>query len=91
MPFERVAEDPPFTHVGVDFAGPLVVCKGFNVSQIKAYICLFTCMATRAVHSELTCGMDVNSFLLAVRRFTSRRGLHLSLIMLRVLKRLQRN
>ena len=46
----------------------------------KAYICLFTCASTRAVHLELTCGMNVDSFLLAFRRFVERRRLPATLL-----------
>ena len=38
-------------------------------------MCLFTCASTRAVHLELTRGLNVQDFLLAFRRFPSRRGL----------------
>ena len=41
----------------------------------KVYICLFTYASTRAVHLELTQALSVKSFLLAFRRFTSRREL----------------
>ena len=68
LPTVRVSEDPPFTHVGVDFAGPLY-------GQSKSYICVFTCASTRGVHLELTRGLDTENFLLALRRFSGRRGL----------------
>ncbi|XP_068712888.1 uncharacterized protein [Montipora foliosa] len=78
LPSERVSEDPPFTHVGLDFAGPLFVTdgnsKGANESS-KVYVCLFTCASTRAVHLEMTRGLGIQAFLLAFRRFTTRRGL----------------
>ena len=48
--------------------------------ETKSYICLFTCASTRAVHLELTHGLDVNSFLLAFRRFVGRRGLPATII-----------
>ena len=54
----------------MDFAGPLY-CK----SQDKAYIALFTCAVTRAIHLELVTDMTTEKFLLAFRRFVSRRGL----------------
>ena len=71
FPCERVSEDPPFTHVGlnVDSGNPDV-----NKST-KVYICLFTCASTRAVHLELCKSLNVQDFLLAFRRFTIRRGL----------------
>ena len=46
----------------------------------KAYVCLFTCSSTRAVHLELTPDLSVSSFLLLFRRFASRRGLPVTLI-----------
>ena len=43
--------------------------------QAKVYVCLFTCASTRGVHLELTHGLDVDNFLLALRRFAGRRRL----------------
>ena len=75
LPQTRVSEDPPFAHTGVDFAGPLFTFNEEGTSQ-KVYVCLFTCASTRAVHLELVRDMGVDTFLLAVRQFVSRRGLH---------------
>ena len=58
---------PPFTHVGVDYFGPLNVLVGRRVE--KRYGCLFTCLVTRAVHTEPTVQLDADSFLMAFRRF----------------------
>ena len=74
LPTERVSEDPPFTHVGIDFAGPLLIANG-NSNESKVYICLFTCAATPAVQLELCGSLNAQDFLLAFRRFVSRRGL----------------
>ena len=41
----------------------------------KCYLCLFTCLATRAVHLEVAFGLDTDSILNALYRMTSRRGL----------------
>ena len=68
LPTERVSEDPPFTHVGLDFAGPLLIANG-NSNESKVYICFFTCAARRAVHLELCCSLNAQDFLLAFRRF----------------------
>ena len=56
LPEERVSDCPPFTHTGVDFAGPLHTTDkgGTNTDEARAYVCLFTCASTRAVHLELT-------------------------------------
>ena len=75
LPSERVSEDPPFTHVGLDFAGPLHIVNGHANGSSKVYVCLFTCASTRAIHLELCKSLDVQDFLLAFRRFASRRGL----------------
>ena len=80
LPSVRVSEDPPFTHTGVDFAGPLFIPGNSTESDNKCYVCLFTCASTRAVHLELTRSLSVESFLLAFRRFTSRRGLPATLM-----------
>ena len=63
-----------FTHVSIDFAGPLYV-KDMSLNQSKVYVCLFTCCSTRAVHLELTNLLSAESFLLTFRRFVGRRGL----------------
>lgn len=79
LPCDRVSDDPPFSHLGFDFAGPLyVVDEKLNASEkgsTKVYVCLFTCASTRAVPLGLTQGISAESFLLAFRRFAPRRGL----------------
>ncbi|KRZ58611.1 hypothetical protein T02_14089, partial [Trichinella nativa] len=44
------------------------------LNGLKAYICLLTCMVTRAVHLEVVLDMTTISFLAALRRFIARRG-----------------
>ena len=73
LPKVRVAESPPFTVTGVDFTGALYVKTGGQ--ERKVYICLFTCAATRAVHLEVVSDLTVDTFLLAFRRFSSRKSL----------------
>ena len=75
LPAPRVNPSPPFTHVGVDYAGP------FKVSMLeggdrdtKAYILIFVCFATKAVHIEVTIGLDISETMMALRRFIGRRG-----------------
>ena len=64
----------PFAHSGVDFAGPFLTRQGRGQVQTKRYLCLFTCMETRACHLEMTFGLDTESFLMAFSRFIKRRG-----------------
>ena len=58
-----------FQVTGVDFTGALYV-RNSN-GEIKVYICLFTWAVTRAIHVT---DMSVETFLLALRRFSSRRS-----------------
>ena len=51
-----------------------------TIESTKAYVCLFTCASTRAVHLELIPILNVDSFLLAFHRFASRRGLPSTLL-----------
>ena len=64
-----------FHHVSVDFGGPFLTRQGRGKVRAKRYLCLFTCLATRAVHLEMAFGLDTNSFLNAFFRMVSRRGL----------------
>jgi len=63
---------PAFTCTGVDYMGPVIVKQGRSL--LKHYVCVFTCMATRAVHLELSSSLNTSSFLLALQRFVNRRG-----------------
>ena len=51
IPTERVSASAPFTYVGVDNFGPLYM--KVNRQTPKALVCLYTCLATRAIHLEL--------------------------------------
>ena len=73
-PHFRVSEAPPFSHVGVDFAGPLYT-KGDQDTMSKCYIVLFSCCITRAVHLELICDLTAFSFIHVLRKFCARRGM----------------
>ena len=64
-----------FVRSAVDFAGPFVTVQGRGKRREKRYLCLFTCLATRAVHLEMAYGLDTDSFLNAFYRMASRRGL----------------
>ncbi|XP_065189637.1 uncharacterized protein LOC135820248 [Sycon ciliatum] len=62
----------PFTTTGVDYFGPVTVKSGNE--SVKAWVVLFTCLTTRAVHLEAVRDMTTKTFLMAYRRFIARRG-----------------
>ncbi|XP_026482995.1 uncharacterized protein LOC113391263 [Ctenocephalides felis] len=76
LPVPRITASRAFLNVGVDYAGP------FNISMsrhrgartYKAYICLFICLATKAIHLELASDLTSDTFLDCLKRFLARRG-----------------
>ncbi|XP_062704324.1 uncharacterized protein LOC134286689 [Aedes albopictus] len=76
LPQARVVPAPPFFKSGVDFASPVFIRQGGRKSTlVKAYICLFVCMATKAIHLELVSDLSAAAFVAALHRFVARRGL----------------
>ena len=73
LPEVRTCDVTPFTITRVDFTGALYVQH--NSGEDKVYICLFTCATTRAVHLEVVTDLSTETFLLAFRRFVSRKSL----------------
>ena len=72
LPCQRLEGGRPFKHAGIDFFGPLLV-KRFRKTE-KRYGLLVTCMATRAVHLEVAHALDIDSCIMALRRFFARRS-----------------
>ncbi|XP_031553331.1 uncharacterized protein LOC116290441 [Actinia tenebrosa] len=64
-----------FARTAVDFGGPFITIQGRGQRRAKRYLCLFTCLTSRAVHLEIAFGLDTDSFLNAFYRMASRRGL----------------
>ena len=60
---------PAFHHTGVDVFGPVSVTVRRRPE--KRWVCLFTCLNTRAVHLEILHSMSTDSFLMALERFFS--------------------
>lgn len=77
LPAYRVQRQRAFQHVGLDYAGPISVktSKGRGHHAHKAYIALFVCLTTKAVHLELVSDYSTPTFLAAFKRFIARRGL----------------
>ena len=73
LPSDRITPDlPPFTHVGMDYFGPIEVKRG-RVT-VKRYGVIFTCLACRAIHLEVAHSLNTDSCIHALRRFICRRG-----------------
>lgn len=76
LPVYRVNQVKPFSIVGVDFGGPFRIKLGQHrgAKMDKAYLCLFVCLATKAVHLEVVSTLSADGFIAALRRFVARRG-----------------
>ncbi|XP_033229491.1 uncharacterized protein LOC117181028 [Belonocnema kinseyi] len=75
LPAGRVTLARPFNSSGVDYAGPfLVKDRTRSRTTTKAYLCIFVCFVTKAVHLELAIDLTTYGFLSCLQRFISRRG-----------------
>ena len=79
LPNDRLSVgEKPFSKVGVDYFGSLVVKfpkhTRSNQATAKRYGVLFTCLTTWAAHLVVAGDMSTDSFILVLRRFLSRRG-----------------
>ena len=75
LPAERVRWVPPFTNVGVDHTGSFAI-RDSQGRKAKAYICLFVCATTRAVHLEVVDNLTTASFTMCLRRLAASKGCH---------------
>ena len=77
LPEARVTPSHPFTHAGVDYAGPFQMKLGRvrRPVHVKCYIAVFVCLVTKAAHLEVVTDATTEAFLAALRRMISGRGL----------------
>ena len=73
LPAERVRWVPPFTNVGVDHTGSFNI-RDPQSRKTKAYICIFVCATTRAVHLEVVVNLSTTSFNMCLRRLAASKG-----------------
>ncbi|XP_065089398.1 uncharacterized protein LOC135710677 [Ochlerotatus camptorhynchus] len=59
---------------GVDYFGPVYIRPAPRRAAVKAYVAVFICLGTKAVHLELVSDLSTERFMQALRRFVSRRG-----------------
>ena len=73
LPTDRTHGRAPFEVIGTDFAGPIY----YRLSQKregKAYLVIFSCSLSRAVHLELVPNLETSTFLPCLKRLIARRG-----------------
>ena len=75
LPDFRVTQEPPLTHTGVDFAGPLHIKTATADTYDKVWIRLYTCSVTRVVHLNTVPKLSALAFIRSLKRFTACRGL----------------
>ncbi|XP_055603895.1 uncharacterized protein LOC129752127 [Uranotaenia lowii] len=76
LPKHRVNPAPPFSLVGIDYAGPFTLTFGTRGrNTYKAYVVVFVCMTVKATHFELVTNLTTENFIACLNRFVGRRGL----------------
>ena len=76
LPADCLHPGPVFGRTGVDYAGPFMVKTGHVRKPIvrKAYVAVFVCFSTKAVHLEVVSDLTSAAFIATLRRFIARRG-----------------
>lgn len=76
LPGARTCQVRPFSNVGIDYAGPIMIkeSRRRNARSSKGYLAIFVCMAVKAVHIEVVTDLSTAVFIAALHRFVSRRG-----------------
>ncbi|XP_021964268.1 uncharacterized protein LOC110859615 [Folsomia candida] len=76
LPSFRVTPSHTFQKCGIDYAGPFLIRPITPRSKVtlKAYLAIFICCATRAIHLEVVSSASTEAFIAALRRFIARRG-----------------
>ena len=78
---EQLTVAPPFTHVALDFAGPVTVKGQVNKrAKLKCWILVYSCRATKAVCLLLTPGYSTADFLNKHAEFVYRKGRPASIV-----------
>lgn len=77
LPPARVTMTPPFVNVAIDYTGFYNIRASLlrNTASIKAYVVMFKCMCSGAIHLDLVTKLTTEAFIAVLDRFVSRRGL----------------
>lgn len=73
LPTTRTEGSRPFQVTGVDFTGPIRYTSRPK-TESKAYLALYACSLTRAVHLDLLKSLETSEFIASLKRFVARRG-----------------
>ncbi|XP_053692049.1 uncharacterized protein LOC128740530 [Sabethes cyaneus] len=71
-PARLAAYSRPFTHMGVDYFGPILVSA--NRKTEKRWVLIATCLTIRAIHLQIAHTLSTDSCVLALRNVIGRRG-----------------
>lgn len=75
LPSQRLVPGRPFLTVGIDFMGPIEIhYKIRGKKPTKAYVAVFICFTTKAVHLEVVSDLSSEACLASLKRFVGRRG-----------------
>ncbi|XP_062557433.1 uncharacterized protein LOC134222307 [Armigeres subalbatus] len=73
LPSGRLAAySRPFTHMGVDYFGPIMVTV--NRKTEKRWVLIATCLTIRAIHLQIAHTLSTDSCVMALRNVIGRRG-----------------
>ena len=73
LPEDRTSVGTAFEVIGTDFAGPIRF-KQTQKKEGKAYLAIFSCSLSRAVHLELLPSQETTAFISCLKRLIARRG-----------------
>ena len=76
LPPDRLDPEFAFNITGLDYAGPYLLKEGYvrRPVEIKAWMAVFVCFHSKAVHLELVKDATAASLIACLGRFCSRRG-----------------
>ncbi|XP_037926186.1 uncharacterized protein LOC119661061 [Hermetia illucens] len=68
LPQERVRPGKPFARIGIDYAGPITIkwSNGRGTKTTQAYIVVFVCQSTKAVHLELASDLTAKTYIIFI-------------------------
>ena len=73
LPDDRIEPALPFQIIGTDFAGPIYY-KLKSKKQGKAYILIFSCSLSKAIHLELIPNTTTPEFIKCLKKLVARKG-----------------